>query len=344
MTSQTKKLIAVGVRQFIIAVMVLFGFLIGPSLVLGVLRVVNPEMAYGLLLIGPYSVGSWAALLMMALWYPLALGVWVFRDASRFYNEGIRTSPLAWAIGSFLPTALVVIPVYYIVREVVWARRIHDKIVFDGTQSAWLRKKFFGFPVRELTLSALAIGFVVYVVVVALDIPGRISKPATDAEVAKIHATKLTMDDVMGTNLPSDPGAAADTTIAGVDANHNGIRDDVELAIFKAYPNSAKMRLPLLQYALAMQLEMTLPILNKDTVTAAVEDTESRANVCLWTLSSRSDLTKFLADMRKYDNFVKNLQINTQERDQYLTNFYEYIGSYSSSNDGCDIDPATLPN
>ena len=28
-----------------------------------------------------------------------------------------------------------------------------------------------------------------------------------------------------------------DATIAGVDANENGIRDDVELAIFKEYPN-----------------------------------------------------------------------------------------------------------
>ena len=37
------------------------------------------------------------------------------------------------------------------------------------------------------------------------------------------------MDDVTGKNLPQDPGAEADKTIAGIDANKNGIRDDVEL-------------------------------------------------------------------------------------------------------------------
>ena len=74
----------------------------------------------------------------------------------------------------------------------------------------------------------------------------------TDTEVEKIHNTKLTLDDVMGKNLPPDPGANADQTIAGVDANQNGIRDDVELAIFNAYPNSAKTRAVLLQYALAI--------------------------------------------------------------------------------------------
>ena len=77
----------------------------------------------------------------------------------------------------------------------------------------------------------------------------------TVAEVEKIHATKLTVDDVMGKSLPPDPGAEADKTVAGIDANKNGIRDDVELAIFKEYPNSAKTRAVLLQYALALQME-----------------------------------------------------------------------------------------
>src|SRR5665811_1396745 len=72
----------------------------------------------------------------------------------------------------------------------------------------------------------------------------------TNEQVDIIHATKLQLSDVMGENLPPDPGEEADKTIAGVDANYNGIRDDVELAIFKEYPNSAKTRAVLLQYAL----------------------------------------------------------------------------------------------
>ncbi|OHA80177.1 MAG: hypothetical protein A2747_00940 [Candidatus Yonathbacteria bacterium RIFCSPHIGHO2_01_FULL_44_41] len=166
----------------------------------------------------------------------------------------------------------------------------------------------------------------------------------TPAQVTKIHATKLTMDDVMGVNLPTDPGAEADKTVAGIDANKNGIRDDVELAIFKEYPDSTKTRAVLLQYALVLQMEMTLPILNRETATAVVEDNESRADICLWSLSSRADMDKFMRETEKNENFVKDRQLNTEERKNYLHNFYKYVGSYSASNDGCDIDVSELRN
>ena len=167
----------------------------------------------------------------------------------------------------------------------------------------------------------------------------------TNAEVAKIHATKLTLDDVMGKNLPPDPGANADTTIAGVDANNNGIRDDVELAIFKAYPNLAKTRAVLLQYALTLQLEMTLPILNTDTATAVIADNNFRAHTCISNISSRSNPEKYFAEIDKNTKFVENLQLNNEQRKNYLDNdVYNYVRSYSASNGGCDLDLSTLPN
>jgi len=165
-----------------------------------------------------------------------------------------------------------------------------------------------------------------------------------NAEVAKIHATKLQLSDVMGDSLPPDPGEEGNQTIHGIDFNHNGIRDDVEVAIFKEYPNSAKTRAVLLQYALTLQLELTLPLLTTETATALVEDNESRANKCLWNLSSRSDIKKFLVDMDKYDKFVSNLQFNTDQRIKANENFYKYVRSYSMSHDGCDIDLSKLPN
>lgn len=47
----------------------------------------------------------------------------------------------------------------------------------------------------------------------------------TNEQVAKIYATRLSLDDVMGKNLPPDPGADADKTIPGIDANKNNIRN-----------------------------------------------------------------------------------------------------------------------
>ena len=170
------------------------------------------------------------------------------------------------------------------------------------------------------------------------------NKKKTEEAVEKIHNTKLALDDVMGKNLPPDPGAEADKTIAGIDANKNGIRDDVELAIFREYPNSAKTRAVLLQYALVLQMELTLPVLNTDTATALIEDNNNRAHICIWSISSRSDMEKFIVETEKNESFVEQLQFNTGQRKKTQDDFYEYVRSYSASNKGCDLDLATLPN
>ncbi len=166
----------------------------------------------------------------------------------------------------------------------------------------------------------------------------------TPEQVAKIHATKLTMDDVMGVNLPPGPGADADKTIAGIDANKNGIRDDVELAIFKEYPNSAKTRAVLLQYALALQMEAILPILNRETVTEVVRE-QSRAHYCVGEITSRNDIKKFIEIGDKLHGLVENRQRNTPDREKNRKDFVKYVGSYSESeNEVCDIDISTLTN
>lgn len=163
----------------------------------------------------------------------------------------------------------------------------------------------------------------------------------TVAEVEKIHNTKLTVDDVMGKNLPPDPGAEANKTVAGVDANKNGIRDDVELAIFKEYPNSAKTRAVLLQYALALQMEVVQTVVNRETVIATVQE-EDRAYLCIGEILSRNNMDKYVADGDLLRSFVKNKQFNTEERKKSRTDFYEKIGSYNSLPRICDIDYSSL--
>ena len=165
----------------------------------------------------------------------------------------------------------------------------------------------------------------------------------TPEQVAKIHSTKLTLDDVFGKNLPPDPGAEADKTIAGIDANTNGIRDDVELAIFKEYPSSAKTRAVLLQYALALQMKFVQPFLNTDDVSAVVEQ-NSRGYLCIGKVVSREDMEKYIATVGELRDFVEGVQINTNSRKEYLAGFYKYLKSGDIPHDYCDIDLNSLLN
>ncbi|MDQ5971383.1 MAG: hypothetical protein QG566_329 [Patescibacteria group bacterium] len=186
----------------------------------------------------------------------------------------------------------------------------------------------------------ILVGFVIIVIVRTVHF---FNLDKTNIEVAKIHSTKLQMADVLGTNLPPDPGVEADATVQGIDSNKNGIRDDVELAIFKEYPNSAKTRAVLLQYALALQMQVVQPIVNETTVTEVVRE-QSRAYVCIGDIFSREDIDKFSKETEILNKFVEDKQLNTIERKNQRDNFLKKVGSYKSLNRVCDIDYSSLPN
>lgn len=165
----------------------------------------------------------------------------------------------------------------------------------------------------------------------------------TDEQVIKIHNTKLTLDDVMGKNLPSDPGALADATVQGVDANQNGIRDDVELAVFKEYPNSAKTRAVLLQYALALQMEVIQPMVNTVTATEVIRE-QSRGFECIGEIVSRENSQKFDEETDILIKFIENRQFNTEERKNDRNLFVKKVRSFSGLNRVCDINYSELLN
>lgn len=171
----------------------------------------------------------------------------------------------------------------------------------------------------------------------------------TNKQVEIIHSTKITMTDVMGDNLPPDPGEEADKTIAGVDVNKNGIRDDVELAIFREYPNSAKTRAALLQYALVGQMILSQPFVNTTIATEVIRE-HGRADNCLAdALVPRLTPESFreYSDLEKidgYEKMVDDLQFNTQERKEKENNFYELVRSFSDLEDYCDVDYDKLLN
>lgn len=199
----------------------------------------------------------------------------------------------------------------------------------------------------RITRIFLAVIVTLYVIVIIYRAPIVIEKEKTEKIIAKIHATKLTMNDVLGENLPPDPGDEADKTVAGVDANTNGIRDDVELAIFKQYPNSAKMRAQLLQYALSLQITATLPFVNEKIATAWAQEND-RAYLCVSSTLSRQNLEEYLEKLKEIDrlrDYIEEKQFNTLERQKAKKDFYRKIRSYGTApGKKCDIDLSLLPN
>jgi len=165
----------------------------------------------------------------------------------------------------------------------------------------------------------------------------------TEDQVVKIHSTKLSMDDVMGKSLPVDPGIEADKTIQGVDANNNGIRDDVELAIFKEYPDSAKTRAVLLQYALALQMETIQPFVNEEIATEVVRE-QSRGFYCVGKIFPDRESDASYKELLSTISFVENNQFNTTERKDNRDIFLKKVRSFSDLEEDCDLDLSKLSN
>ena len=177
----------------------------------------------------------------------------------------------------------------------------------------------------------LATPLILFIALVIYRIPAVAEKERTEQVVAQIHAQKLTIEDVNGEHLPPPPDPVqVDATVEGIDANGNGIRDDVELAIFKKYPNSAKIRAAELQYAMALQMELT-QVFNSDTLVTVIQE-ESRGSVCV--LNS------------KRTQEIEGLVFNTDARRKAQEDLYrKFMTSYALPNSGyCDIDPKLLAN
>ena len=165
---------------------------------------------------------------------------------------------------------------------------------------------------------------VLYAIDVAWAVWYRSNEAQTNAAVAAIHAQKITLADVMGTNLPPVPDQAEnDATVAGIDKNNNNIRDDVELAIFKKYPNSAKIRAAELQYAMTEQMYLT-KVTNTETWKAVAEE-DGRAHLCI--LQTKADRKK-----------IESLVFNTQIRKDAQEKVFEFITGYGpAKGTACDV-------
>ncbi len=182
-----------------------------------------------------------------------------------------------------------------------------------------------------------------FILLIIVRIPHYFKVQKTNDQIVKIHNTKLTMDDVEGKNLPPDPGSEADKTVQGIDANNNGIRDDVELAIFKEYPKSAKTRAVLLQYALSLQMETIQPFLDENIATEVVRE-QSKGFQCVGDSVPNRESDTAYDKLISLISFIKNKQFNTKTRQDARDIFLDKVRSFSDLEQTCDIDLTQLSN
>lgn len=108
---------------------------------------------------------------------------------------------------------------------------------------------------NKLAILALAIALTACGSGVSGQVSAAVNPPG-ETQPQPEQVTAITADYVinMAALLPPDPGPAADETLLGVDANGNGVRDEIERWIaLEGAPDSAKLRAVLLQYAEAQQ-------------------------------------------------------------------------------------------
>lgn len=107
-------------------------------------------------------------------------------------------------------------------------------------------------------------------------------------------------------SLPPDPGSAGDLTLEGIDANGNGIRDDVERWIYLTHPESEKMRMALIQKYYPLQ---DMIILGNREDRDAIYDNAER-------IGRASECFVYLFPEKAYDisNEFVSVIVNTSER------------------------------
>lgn len=144
-------------------------------------------------------------------------------------------------------------------------------------------------------------------------------------------------------NLPPDPGEAGEATLAGIDSDGDGVRDDIQRHIALGYPDSARLRAALVQQARAIQ-EMVL----------WAEDGAPSESKTAMALARSIDCLAYVAgpyDGKKMSDKLQAAMLNTRERSQAYATLNVKLGgktferpSRDNMRASCAVDPEEFPN
>ena len=125
-------------------------------------------------------------------------------------------------------------------------------------------------------------------------------------------------DNPGNSTLPPDPGEAGKATLAGIDSDGDGIRDDIQRYIALTYPDSRKTRAALKQFTLALHSA----ILESPDEESALSNTEleARAGECLWYIHSEDAII--------ISNLLMAEYLNTLERSRAYLEYDSKLGGH----------------
>ena len=140
---------------------------------------------------------------------------------------------------------------------------------------------------------------------------------------AEVDATPVTDN-----NLPPDPGEEGKVTISGIDTDDDGVRDDVQIVIYKRYPEDESKKIALKQSAKALQSAISAGSFSDQT---SIIDSSTDV------LQSVDCLHQIMEDPTSEISFIENSVVNTTERSDAYIEFNEgvsgqFFGGDDSSN------------
>jgi len=154
----------------------------------------------------------------------------------------------------------------------------------------------------------------------AEDIEGTLTLKISDNDGnTDSQSVTFSINEIDKEQLPPEPGSQGTNTVAGIDSNDNGVRDDVEIGIYQLHELNHENREILKTGAKAFQEALTA------TLNEATQDNDNASEelakfaYCL-TQHSSMDRRKALAQL-------KTLQMNTPER-------VDAYSSYNQSRNG----------
>lgn len=114
--------------------------------------------------------------------------------------------------------------------------------------------------------------------------------------------------------LPPDPGAVGKTTLQGIDTDTDGVRDDVQIAIYNRYPSDESKRKALTQKAKALQAALSA---------GESEDINTMVEASKAVINAVDCLHERVSDPSAEIGFLEDKVVNTSDRSGAYIKFNE---------------------